>query len=281
MEKFPLIDQFPLSFCPTGMVPQKSDNPNVPISPEEIAEQVSAVAKIGITSVHLHARDDEGNPEYKKTVFEKTIDLIKQENPEMVICVTTSGRNVSEFEKRAEVLEISGDLKPDMASLTPSSLNFAKSASVNSPEIVVKLAARMQERGIKPEFEIFDTGMINYTKYLIEKEMVKPPFIFNMLLGGVATAQVELLELGVMVSRLPGNSVWLGAGIGKAQLTANILSLTAGGGIRVGLEDNIYQDNGRKTLATNVSLVQRIVEIAALMGKSVMPPTEFRKLYLN
>ena len=273
--------KFPLSFCPTGMVPQKADTPHIPITPEEIAEQVNLVSQIGITSVHLHARSDDGNPEYRKARFEKTIELIKNNNPEMVICVTTSGRTVSEIEKRADVLTISGDLKPEMASLTTSSMNFAKSASVNAPDTVAKLAELMLERGIKPEFEIFDTGMINYAKYLISKGLAKPPYVFNILLGGIATAQSELLELGLMVERLPQDSVWLGAGIGNAQLPANLMSLATGGGVRVGLEDNIHLDNGKQVLATNLQLVERIVGIASSIGRSVMTPSEFRSVYLK
>jgi uncharacterized protein (DUF849 family) len=123
--------------------------------------------------------------------------------------------------------------------------------------------------------------MINYAKYLIDKGLVNPPYIFNILLGGIATAQADLLELGLMVARLPENSVWLGAGIGDSQLPANVLSLATGGGIRVGLEDNIYLDNAKKRLATNLELVERIVGISSAMGKSVMTPTEFRKRYLT
>ena len=273
-------EKFALSFCPTGMVPQKSDTPHIPITPEEIAEQVNLVAQVGITSVHLHARSDDGSPEYKKNRFEKTIELIKNSNPDLVICVTTSGRSNPEFEKRAEVLDISGDLKPDMASLTPSSMNFTKSASVNAPDTVQRLAQRMLDRGIKPEFEIFDTGMINYAKYLITKGLAQPPYIFNILLGGIATAQAELIELGLMIQRLPQDAIWLGAGIGDAQLPANILSLAAGGGIRVGLEDNIFLDKRRNLLGSNLNLIERVVDISSSMGKSVMSSAEFRKNYL-
>jgi len=276
-----ITERFPLSFCPTGMVPQKTDTPHIPLSPLEIAEQVNLVAEIGITSVHLHARNEDGSPAWERKNFEKTIELIKGKNPDLVICITTSGRTVSEFEKRSDVLEISGDLKPDMASLTPASMNFAKSASVNSPDMVFRLAQRMQEKGIKPEFEVFDTGMINYAKYLIAKKIAEPPFVFNILLGGIATAQAELLELGLMVSRLPENSVWLGAGIGSAQLPANLMSLAAGGGVRVGLEDSIFLHSGSEILATNVDLVERIVYLASGMGKSVMSPSDFRKTYLS
>jgi len=274
------LESFPLSFCPTGMVPQKSDTPHIPLSPIEIAEQVNLVAQIGITSVHLHARNEDGSPAWERKYFEKAIELIKSSNPELVICITTSGRTVSEFEKRSDVLEISGDLKPDMASLTPASMNFAKSASINSPDMVKRLAEKMQERGIKPEFEVFDTGMINYAKYLISKKIAEPPFVFNILLGGIATAQAGLLELGLMVERLPENSLWLGAGIGEAQLAANTLSLAAGGGVRVGLEDNIYLDQKSGVLASNLDLVERVVNLAKLMGKSVMTPSDFRKTYL-
>ena len=111
----PLKDKFPLSFCPTGMVPQKADTKYIPITPEEVAREVNLVSQIGITSVHLHARSDDGTPEYRKIRFEKTIELIRNSNPDMIICVTTSGRSVTEFEKRADVLDISGELKSDMA----------------------------------------------------------------------------------------------------------------------------------------------------------------------
>ena len=272
---------FPLSFCPTGMVPQKSETQHIPITPREIAEQVNQVAQIGITSVHLHARNDDGSPAWERARFEKTIELIKNTNPDLVICITTSGRTVTEFEKRSDVLEISGDLKPDMASLTPASMNFAKSASINAPDMVLRLAQRMQERGIKPEFEVFDTGMINYAKYLISKKIAEPPFVFNILLGGIATAQANLLELGLMVERLPQGSIWLGAGIGEAQLPINTLSLASGGGVRVGLEDNIYFDQKKGVLASNIDLVERVVNLAALMGKSVMSSGDFRKTYLS
>jgi len=263
------------------MVPQKSDTRHIPITPEEIAEQVFLVSQVGITSVHLHARSDDGTAEYRKERFERTIELIRNTNPDLVLCVTTSGRNVTEFERRADVLDLANDLKPEMASLTPSSMNFAKSASLNAPDTVVKLAERMFERGIKPEFEIFDTGMINYAKYLITKGLAKPPYVFNILLGGIATAQANLLELGLMVERLPQDSVWLGAGIGSAQLPANVMSLASGGGVRVGLEDNIYLDSGKERLATNLELVERIANISASMGKTIMTSSEFRKQYLS
>ena len=263
------------------MVPTKAQSRHVPISPEEISEQVKVVTEMGITSVHLHARSEDETPAWEKQYFERAISLIKEHSPDLVICVTTSGRTFTDFQKRADALEISGELKPDMASLTLASMNFATSASINSPSMVQDLATKMLEKEIKPELEIFDTGMINYAKYLITKKILKPPYIFNLLLGGIATAQAGLLDLGLMIERLPDESVWLAAGLGKSQLKANVMGLANGGGVRVGLEDNLHLDNKQQVLATNVQLVARVIDIGKTLGRSPMSPVEFRNRYLN
>lgn len=272
----PLPEAFPLSFCPTGMVPMRADTPHVPLSPDEIAEQVREASQVGITSVHLHARDADGAPTWRREVFEQIIERIKRFDDELVICVTTSGRNISDVERRAEVLDIDGDLKPDMASLTLASMNFATSASVNSPQTVRELAQRMLDRGITPELEVFDSGMLNVVAYLAGKGVLAPPYVVNLLLGGLATAQASPLELGLLLERLPTGATWLAAGIGAAQPSATTLALASGGGVRVGLEDNIHLDPARAVLARNVELVERTVEMGALLGRRVMTPGEFR-----
>ena len=273
--------EFPLSFCPTGMVPQKSGSPFVPISAEEIVIQVREVADLGITSVHLHARDDQGRPVWEKSYFADIIRGIRETNPELVICVTTSGRIEPAVDRRADVLELSGDDAPDMASLTLSSMNFAEEASVNSPFTVKVLAQKMLDRGIKPELEVFDLGMLNYVKYLAGKGLLQPPFVVNLILGGVASAQATLSDMGALVGNLPPSSVWLAGGIGKAQLPANSLSLASGGGVRVGLEDNIYFDSARTRLASNLELVRRVTELGEILGRSPMAPRAFRKEFLS
>jgi 3-keto-5-aminohexanoate cleavage enzyme len=270
-------EAFAISLCPTGMVPKREDSPHVPLSAEEISEQVLECAHIGVTSVHLHARDGDGEPMWQKEYFAEIISRIRAERSDIVVCVTTSGRSVSEVEKRAEVLSLDGDLTPDMASLTLSSMNFARSASINAPDTVQYLARTMIERGIVPELEIFDLGMTNYVMYLIDKGILRPPFVANLLLGGPATAQARPLDLGLLVERLPKGTYWSVGGIGTHQLTANLLGLASGGGVRVGLEDNLHWDSARKRLATNRQLVKRIVSLGELMGKTVMEPAAFRK----
>ena len=260
------------------MVPTRADSPHVPIEPAEIADQVLDCVELGITSVHLHARHSDATPAWQRDVFADIISRIREHDKDLVICVTTSGRVESDIDKRSDVLGLDGDVKPDMASLTLSSMNFATSASVNAPDTVQALAQKMSERGIVPELEIFDTGMVNYLHYLRAKKLVGPPFVVNLLLGGVATAQATPLDLGVLVERLPDNSVWLGAGIGRAQLTANALALASGGGVRVGLEDNLHVDSARTRLATNRQLVQRVVDIGDSLGRTPMTPTAFREV---
>lgn len=131
--------------------------------------------------VHLHARDRDGLPSCDRAIFGDIIAGIRERHPDTVIVVTTSGRNFSELERRAAVLELDGSLKPDMASLTLGSLNFPGQASVNSPETIQRLAEMMKTRGIRPELEIFDLGMINFARWLIKRGLIEPPFYFNIL----------------------------------------------------------------------------------------------------
>jgi uncharacterized protein (DUF849 family) len=134
----------------------------------------------------------------------------------------------------------------------------------------------MLERGIKPELEAFDIGMINYAKYLHRKGLIKPPFYFNLLFGNIACAQANVLNLGVMLSELPDDSVWSVAGIGDAQLKMNLNGMINGGGVRVGLEDNIWFSPAREKKATNLELLARIKTIADAMEITPATPAEVR-----
>lgn len=268
-----------VNFTPTGMIPTKEMTPHVPISVEEIVEDVRRAVDIGITMVHLHARDAAtGKSTYKAEVFGKIIAGIRLFSKDLVVCVSLSGRNISEFEKRAEPLQMEGDLKPDMGSLTLSSLNFNRVASVNSPEVIQKLANEMRSRGILAELEAFDAGMINYGKYLERKGILEPPHYFNLLLGNIACAQADLLHTGIMIHDLPDNSFWSLAGIGNYQWMMNSIAIVSGGGVRVGLEDNIWFDTARTRLASNSDLLLRIHRLAEATERKVMSPAKLREL---
>ena len=266
-----------INFTPTGMIPTKDMTPHVPVTANEIIEDVHKASEIGITMVHLHARDAiTGKPTYEKEIYAEIIAGIRKYAPTLVLCVSLSGRDFKELEQRSDALFLDGDLKPDMGSLTLSSLNFNATASINSPQMVKDLARIMKERGIVPELEVFDAGMINYAKYLERKDLIQAPYYFNLLFGNIACAQADILHTGVMINDLPSNSLWSLAGIGNSQLKMNSLSIAFGGGVRVGIEDNIWYDSARTKLATNSELLERIHVIAKANERKVMTPEEFR-----
>jgi 3-keto-5-aminohexanoate cleavage enzyme len=270
-----------LVFAPTGMVPTRAMTPHVPLTPSEVARDVRLAADIGITSVHLHARDDDGKPTFSRDRYAELVGAVRAAVPEIVINVSTSGRLWPDLERRSSVLELTGDLKPDIASLTTSSLNFIDGASVNEPAVVRGLAKLMRERGIVPELEIFDLGMINFALILRKEGLLPGPFLANLFFGNVAGMQAGLGEMGLAVDRLPTDAYWCGAGLGSFQFTAQALAIAAGGGVRVGLEDGIFFDRDRTELATNAQLVERVHEMVALAGRTVMTPAEYRRDVLS
>lgn len=270
---------FILNFTPTGMIPTKEMTPEVPVSPAEIIAQVGEAADLGANVVHLHARDPEtGEPGYRAEIYAELIRGVRADHPDLVISVSTSGRQFAEFAERAEVLELDGGLRPDLGSLTLSSLNFNQQASINTPQMIQALARKMRDRGIRPELEAFDLGMINYARYLAGKGLLHPPYYFNLILGNIACAQATMLSLGLMVQELPEPSVWAVGGVGRSQLAMNAMAITAGGGVRVGLEDNIWYDDERTRLATNRDLVERVLTIARALGRHPFPPREAREV---
>jgi uncharacterized protein (DUF849 family) len=272
-------DRLIINFAPTGMIPTKAMTPHVPVSISEVVEDVHQAWELGITMAHIHARDQSsGKPTYRVEIYGRMIEGIRAFAPDLIICVSLSGRDFKELAQRAEPLELDGNLKPDMGSLTLSSVNFNRQASVNEPQMIQDLAARMLERGILPELEVFDAGMTNYARYLTKKSLLEPPYYFNLLFGNVACAQADLLHVGVMVRDLPPDSWWSLAGIGDYQLRMNSLAIAMGGGVRVGLEDNIYFDQQRTKLARNIELLERIKDIATANERPLMTSRELRQL---
>lgn len=253
-----------INLAATGMVPTRSMSPHVPLSVAEIVDEVGRNLALGVQMFHLHARDAEGQHCAAPEPYGRMIEQIRQlpGGREAVLCVTTSGRSDNSFAARARVLDLDGDMKPDMASLTLSSLNFVQQASVNEPATIRQLAARMLERGIKPELEIFDLGMANFMQVLIKEGHLQGPYYCNLLLGNIAGAQSDALSLAAMLAATPEGAIRCLAGIGRDQLRANSFGLLLADGVRVGLEDNLWLDSSRQTLARNVDLVKRVTRLA-------------------
>lgn len=267
-----------INACPTGMVPTKQQNPHVPMTPAEIAEDCRRCRELGAAIAHLHIRDADGKPTWQPELYRETILRVRDSCPDIIICVSTSGRNFGLFEQRSAVLDLEGDARPEMASLTLGSLNFPQQASVNEPAMIQALAKKMRERGIVPELEAFDLGMIDYGKYLIDKGILQPPFYCNILLGSLGTLSATPFNLAAAVMALPPGTTWAGAGIGRFQFAVNSLAVVTGGHVRVGLEDNLYLDSAKEHLASNPRLVERIAKLAEAAGRSIATPDEARKM---
>lgn len=253
----------------TGVIPTRAMSPTVPLSHQEIVDDVARCLELGVQMVHLHARDVKGVQTAEPAPYGRLIEAIRAlpGGRDVIVGVTTSGRKDPSFEARSPVLDLTGAAKPDMASLTLSSLNFVQSASVNAPDTIRRLAQRMQERGIKPELEVFDIGMANFARVLLAEGFVQAPLYVNVLLGNIAGAQPDLLQLAAVLAALPPGCVVSLAGLGRFQLGANGLGVLVADGVRVGLEDNIWLNQARNVHARNNELVQRVIDQAILFER--------------
>lgn len=271
-----LTDELIINLAPTGMVPTRADSPHVPLTPAEVAADVRRCADLGAAIVHLHPRDAAGHPSQDPAVAAAFIGAVRDAVPDVVICATTSGRTDPGLDGRAAVLELEGRLRPEMASLTLGSNNFISGPSINAPDTIVGLATRMAERGIVPEWEVFDAGMLDYAAYLRGRGLLGDPVYVNLLLGSLGTMQATPANLVWLVERLPQGATWAATGIGRYQAAMHRLAIAMGGHVRVGLEDNLWWDDARTELATNARLVERVVAIARAMGREPASPAQVR-----
>lgn len=272
------LDKLIINAALTGMVPQKRDNPHTPIAPAEIIADARRCHAAGASIIHVHARDAAGRPDWHKEAYAEIIAGIRAACPGILISATTSGRTDNSFACRSDVLDLTDDVKPDFASLTLGSLNFPNQASVNEPRMIQALAEKMQQRGIVPELELFELGMADYARRLIQLGLLQPPFYANVLLGSLGTLAATPDNLVTLVRALPPGTTWSAAGIGRFQFYVNSMAITMGGHVRVGLEDNLWFDAARTEPATNVRLIERLVKLAQCAGRDIASPAEARAL---
>ncbi len=271
-----MSDSLIVNLAPTGMVPTRADTPHVPLTPAEVAADVRRCRDAGASIVHLHPRDEEGRPTQSPERAAEFIAAVREAVPDIVVNITTSGRRDPELAGRARVLDLDGAVRPEMASLTLGSLNFPKQASINAPATIAGLAERMRDRGIVPEWEVFDFGMLDYAAYLRDRGLLGDPVYVNLLLGSLGTSAATPLNLALLVERVPAGATWAATGVGRFQSAVNRWAIAMGGHVRIGLEDNIWFDDERTDRATNVRLVERVVAIGRAMGREPASPAEVR-----
>lgn len=259
----------------TGAMTPKDINPYIPLTPEEIAKDAYNCWKAGASVVHLHMRDDEGLGTMDKEKFKKTVELIKEyKDCDVVINCTTSGDSRAGDEERMAHLKY---VKPEMASYDAGSFNWMPGGVFeNSPKFLNELGTLMGELDIKPEFEIFDSGMMGIVNYYKKKGVLKAPLHYQFVLGVLGGMEATVENLLYLKNKLPENSTWSAFGIGKDHLKILYATLALGGHVRVGLEDNVYYSKG--VPATNVQLVERAKRLIEEFGKEVATPREAREI---
>ena len=272
------MDKVIITAALTGAVTPKEKNPYIPLTPEEIAEDAYKAWKAGAAIVHLHMRNDEGIGCMDTEKFRRTIELIRaKKDCDVIINCTSSGDNTGTAteQDRMEHMKLLDGI--EMGSYDAGSFNWMPSGVfVNSPAFLEELGDVYMRRGIKPEIEIFDAGMLTVTEHFVKTGHLPTPLHFQFCLGvpGAMPATVE--NLNYLVSKIPAGSTWSAFGTGKGHLPMMFAALALGGNIRVGLEDNVWYEKG--VPASNVSLVERAVRAVELFGKKPATPDEARQI---
>ncbi|NLY54414.1 MAG: 3-keto-5-aminohexanoate cleavage protein [Firmicutes bacterium] len=266
------MDKLIITAALVGAETTREDNPNLPLSPEELAEAAYDCWQEGASIIHLHVRDAQGQPTQDIDTFAEAIRLIN-ERCDAIVQISTGGAVGLPWEERAQPLS----LKPEMATLTTGTVNFGRDVFYNSSEYIEGIAKAIQENGVKPEIEIFDVGMIDNALRLVRRGLLTPPLHFDFVMGvpgGIGGTVKNLLHL---VESIPPGSSWSVAGIGRAELPLATVAIIMGGHVRVGFEDNVYYSRGVKA-ESNAQLVARIARLAKELGREVATPNEARQL---
>lgn len=261
----------------TGSWPTREQNPNLSITPEEIAKDVYECWKAGAAIAHIHVRNDDGTPSTDFAKYKETIERIRAyKDCDICINITSSGSVEFGDEERIYPLQ---KLLPEMASYDAGTLNWQhRTIFENHPRFLEKLGTALIESNIKPEIEIFDAGMIYNAIYYMKKGILKAPCHFQIVLGcpGGMTNTVE--NLVFLKSLIPAGSTWAACGIGSGHMPILMTTIAMGGHIRVGMEDNVMWQKG--VLAeSNAQFVKRAKELLEMNGLEAATPDEARQIY--
>ena len=266
----------------TGAWPKKENNPNVPMTPQEIADDVYACWKAGAAIAHLHMRDENGDGTMDTAKFEETVNLIHTKYPDcdIILNLTTSGDIHADDEIRVAHVK---KLKPEMASYDCGSMNWLHSGLfINSPKFLTDCGLLFQETNTKPEIEAFDPGMIGNAAYYIKKGVLKTPVHFQFCMGcanGIPGTMKNLIFMKETADELvgKGNYTWSCFGVGHSAMEMLYGAVALGGGIRVGMEDNVMYAKGQLA-ESNVQFVERAARVIREYGKEVATPAEARQI---
>lgn len=252
----------------------KEHNPSVPYTVREIGIEAEKSFLAGASIIHLHVREDDGTPTQDLKRFQACVDEIKKRCPDVIILPSTGGAIGMSNEERLQPIFM--EPQPVIATLDMGTMNFGgDDIFVNTENTIKKFAKEMNSRGIKPELECFDKGMIDMALRLHKKGHIKEPMHFNFILGINGGIDATLRDLLFLVNSIPKGSTYCVGAIGRHEFPMVTMSIVLGGHARVGLEDNIYLSKG--VLAkSNSDLVEKVVRISKEVGREIASPYEAR-----
>ncbi|MEG1548134.1 MAG: 3-keto-5-aminohexanoate cleavage protein [Clostridia bacterium] len=268
------MEKLIITACISGAEVTKEHNPAVPYTVEEIAKQAHGAYKAGASIIHLHVRDDDGTPTQNVERFEACMDAIRKKCPDVIIQPSTGGAVGMSNDERLQPIT----LMPEMATLDCGTCNFGGDDTfVNTENMIIDFASKMNERGIKPEVEVFDKGMIDMAIRLNKKGYIKSPMHFDFVMGVNGGISGEPRDLMFMAGSIPAGSTWTVAGVGRCEFQMAVMGIIMGGHVRVGFEDNVYLSKG--VLArSNAELVEKVARLAHELGREVASPAEARNI---
>ena len=268
------MDKLIITACICGAEVTKEHNPAVPYTVEEITSEAKSAYDAGASIIHLHVREDDGTPTQSADRYKVCIDAIKNVCPDVIIQPSTGGAVGMGNDERLQPIT----LNPEMATLDCGTCNFGgDDIFVNTENMIIDFANKMYARGIKPEIEVFDKGMIDMALRLHKKGVIKDPMHFDLVLGVNGGISATARDIVFMVGSLPAGSTWTAAGIGRNEFPVAAFGIIMGGHVRVGFEDNIYLEKGLLA-KSNGELVTKAVRLAKEFGRETARPDEARKI---
>ncbi len=276
----------------TGAGDTVGRSPHVPVTPEQIAASAVEAAGAGAAVVHIHVREPAtGAPSRDPRLYREVVERIRETGTDVVINLTAGMGGDLVIDPEAPLRQLPGtdlvsgldrlphveELLPDICTLDCGSLNFGDGSNlyVSTPDMLRTGAKRIQELGVRPELEIFDTGQLWFAKQLLAEGLLDDPTVFQLCMGIPWGAPADPGVLQSMVNMLPRGAQWASFALGRMQMPWVAQSILLGGHVRVGLEDNLYLGKGVK--ATNGQLVERAVRITESLGSRVATPDEARE----
>jgi 3-keto-5-aminohexanoate cleavage enzyme len=263
-----------ITVAPVGGELTREQQPNLPLTPREIGEEVARCREAGAAMVHLHVRDADGVPTQDREHFAAAIDSIKRAAPDIIIQTSTGGSVGMKEEERAQPM----DLKPEMATLTTGTINFGDEVFENPYPLVERFFLRMREVGIQPEFEVFDTGMVDTALRLVDLHDPDPRHLhFDLVLGVPGGMAGTPQAVSYIASQLPATATWSATGIGRTHIPVALTAVAMGGHVRTGFEDTVYYERGRLA-GSNAELIARVARIAREAGRELATPDQAREI---